>query len=288
MPNGSIAADDPRAEDVRALLERHLAFARGHSPPEDAHALDADGLADPDVTFFSYRADGHLLAVGALKRLDDGHAEVKSMHTIERARGRGIGRAMVEHLLAVARERGFRRVSLETGAMDAFAPARALYAGAGFEPCGPFGDYGPSRNSVFMTLPLSRVPAVASPNIEVVRANSAAFSRRDVDAMLKLYAPGAVVIDRREVGWGEFRGHDALRSYYQGLFDNADDLHEDLEVVAEQGDTLVAACRLTARLSGQPEGSEVSFDYALRIRLANGVIAAIDIYDSAEDATAAP
>jgi putative acetyltransferase len=146
-----IAPDDPRSDDVRALLERHLAFARSHSPPEDTHALDVDGLGDPAVRFFSYRVDGELLAVGALKRIDDEHAEVKSMHTAVAARGRGIGRAMVEHLMDVARERGFRRVSLETGAMDAFAPARSLYAGAGFDICEPFGDYRPSRNSVFMT-----------------------------------------------------------------------------------------------------------------------------------------
>lgn len=153
-----ISIDDPRADDVRELLARHLSFARLHSPPEDAHALDVDGLAGPSVTFFSYRRDGRLLAVGALKRIDDSHAEVKSMHTVEDARGRGIGRAMVDHLVRVARERGFRRVSLETGAMAAFAPARLLYASAGFKPCEPFGDYRPSRNSVFMTLWLDPRP----------------------------------------------------------------------------------------------------------------------------------
>jgi putative acetyltransferase len=156
VPDGDISIDDPRAADVRELLAGHLAFARLHSPPEDAHALDVDGLVDPAVTFFSFRVDGELVAVGALKELDGSHAEVKSMHTTEGARGRGIGRAMVEHLLAVARERGFRRVSLETGSMEAFAPARTLYARAGFEPCEPFGDYRPSRNSVFMTLSLDR------------------------------------------------------------------------------------------------------------------------------------
>jgi putative acetyltransferase len=149
-----ISIDDPRAEDVRDLLARHVAWAHGQTVPEDAHALDADGLTDPSIDFFSLRREGRLLAVGALKAIDDGHAEVKSMHTVEAARGQGVGRAMVDHLVGVARERGFRRVSLETGAMDAFAPARALYAGAGFEPCEPFGDYSPSRNSVFMTLSL--------------------------------------------------------------------------------------------------------------------------------------
>jgi putative acetyltransferase len=146
-----IEIDDPRGADVRRLLERHLAFAHEHTPPEDVHALDAERLVDPSVTFFSYRDDGRVLAVGALKRIDADHAEVKSMHTLESARGRGIGRAMVEHLVGVARERGFTRVSLETGAMEAFAPARALYAAAGFEPCEPFGDYSGGRSSVFMT-----------------------------------------------------------------------------------------------------------------------------------------
>jgi putative acetyltransferase len=150
-----ISPDDPRRDDVRELLRRHLAFARGQTPPEDAHALDVNDLAEPSVTFFSYRDGGLLLAVGALKELSPDHAEVKSMHTAEAARGRGIGRAMVNHLVQVARERGFRRVSLETGAMEAFTSARALYASAGFEPCEPFGDYRPSRNTIFMTLPLA-------------------------------------------------------------------------------------------------------------------------------------
>lgn len=154
MPEGDISIDDPRAPDVRELLERHLAFANLHSPPEDVHALDVDALLDPAVTFFSFRRAGELLGVAALKRLDAGHAEVKSMHTAQAARGHGIGRAMVEHLLGVARDRGFRRVSLETGSMAAFAPARSLYASAGFTLCGPFGDYGPSPNSTFMTMPL--------------------------------------------------------------------------------------------------------------------------------------
>ncbi len=123
-------------------------------------------------------------------------------------------------------------------------------------------------------------------NIEVVRANSEAFSRRDADAMLQFYAPDAVVIDRRNVGWGEFRGHEALRSYYQGLFDNADELREDLEVVSEEGDVVVTACTLHGRLTGQPDGPEVTFDYALRIRLANGLIATLDIYEDAAAATA--
>jgi putative acetyltransferase len=150
-----IIEDSPAAADVRALLARHLAFTTAASPPEDMHALDADGLLDPAVTFFSCRRDGELLGVGALKRLDGQHAELKSMHTAAAARGRGVGQAMVGHLIAVARERGYRRVSLETGTMAEFAPARALYARAGFTPCAPFGAYGPSRNSTFMTMVLA-------------------------------------------------------------------------------------------------------------------------------------
>ena len=151
---GQISEDDPRAEDVRELLERHLAFCNEHSPPEDVHALDIDGLLSPGVAFFSFRLDGELVGVGALRELDPRHAELKSMHTAETARGRGIGRAMVDHLVAVARDRGFRRVSLETGTMAAFIPARSLYRKMGFVPCGPFGDYGESPNSAFFTMPL--------------------------------------------------------------------------------------------------------------------------------------
>ena len=121
-------------------------------------------------------------------------------------------------------------------------------------------------------------------HIEVVRANSEAFSRRDADAMLEFYAPDAVVIDRRQVGWGEFRGHESLRSYYQGLFDNADELREDLEVVSEDGDVVVASCTLRGRLVGQPDGPELIFDYALRITFAGGLIATVGIYENAEAA----
>jgi putative acetyltransferase len=154
-PEGEISTDDPGAEDVRQLLEHHLAFTSSHSRPEDCHALDVDGLLDPAVTFFSFRNKGALLAVGALKRLDAHHGELKSMHTAEVARRRGIGLAMVEHLIGVARDRGFRRLSLETGSTPAFAPSRSLYASAGFTQCEAFGDYSTSQNSSFMTLSLN-------------------------------------------------------------------------------------------------------------------------------------
>ncbi len=106
MLAGEIAPDDPRAEDVRALLATHLAFNRSQSPLEDCHTLDVDGLAADDVRFFSYRVDGELVAIGALKVIDEDHLELKSMHTVAAARGRGIGRAMVDHLVGVARARG--------------------------------------------------------------------------------------------------------------------------------------------------------------------------------------
>ena len=149
-----IGIDDPGADDVRALLERHLAFAHEHTPPEDVHALEPDDRLRPAMTVFSARRDHHLLAIGALKQLDETHGELKSMHTVEAARGQGIGRAMVDHLLGVARHRGYRQISLETGATEAFGPARSLYRSCGFAPCGPFGDYPESPSSAFMTLVL--------------------------------------------------------------------------------------------------------------------------------------
>ncbi|MEP7023884.1 MAG: GNAT family N-acetyltransferase [Actinomycetota bacterium] len=161
MLQGEIGADDPMAEDVQELLGRHLAFAHTHSPRQDVHALPAESLLDPAVTFFSYRSGGELLGVGALKQLDGSQGELKSMHTAEAARGQGIGRAMLVHLIGVARARGLRRVSLETGTMAAFAPARALYASAGFQPCEPFAGYFLSPNSVCMTLPLDGAEPVA-------------------------------------------------------------------------------------------------------------------------------
>ena len=149
-----VAGDDPEADDVRALLDTHLAFGRRHSPPEDVHALDRAGRVTGDISYFTVREDGRLLGVGALKRIDDRHAEIKSMHTAETARGRGVGRTMLQHLIGVARAGGCSRLSLETGSVDAFAPARALYASAGFTPCAPFGDYRDSPNSAYMTLDL--------------------------------------------------------------------------------------------------------------------------------------
>ncbi len=157
MADEQIDQDDPRKADVQALLERHREFALGQTPPEHSFALDGDGLLDPAITVFSFRASGSLLGIGAIKRLGPDHAEIKSMHTAEDARGRGIGRAMLTRLLEVARARGFRRVSLETGTTAAFAPARMMYQSAGFVPCGPFAGYQPSDDNLFMTLEFDAV-----------------------------------------------------------------------------------------------------------------------------------
>jgi ketosteroid isomerase-like protein len=125
-------------------------------------------------------------------------------------------------------------------------------------------------------------------NADIVRANSEAFSRLDVAAMLEFYAPDAVVTDRRPVGWGEFRGHESLRSYYQGLLDNAAELHEDLEIVDERDDVIIASCHMRARLVDPPDAPEVSFDYALRIVLTDGLIASMEIFEDADAAALRP
>jgi len=151
----TVEADDPRRPDVRALLERHLHFAHVSSPREHVHALDVDGLLQPGITFYSARdADGRLLGIGALKQLDAGHGEIKSMHTAEHARRAGVGGAMLRHIMGVARERGYVRLSLETGTGPVFEPAHSLYARAGFVECEPFGEYTRNPHSVCMTIVL--------------------------------------------------------------------------------------------------------------------------------------
>ena len=154
MPELVIAPDDPRSSDVIVLLQAHLEFARATSPLEHVHALDVDGLLEPGVTFFSARRDGVLLGVGALKRLDRSHAELKSMHTSEAARRQGVASAMAAHLLSFAATSNYERVSLETGTMSAFAPARSLYAKLGFVECEPFNGYTANPYSTCMTISL--------------------------------------------------------------------------------------------------------------------------------------
>ncbi|GAB4536663.1 MAG: GNAT family N-acetyltransferase [Haliangiales bacterium] len=150
-----IREDDIQRADILALLAAHLRYAAETTPPENIYALDPEALDSPDITFYSARDDrDELLGCGALRQLSPEHGEIKSMHTAERARRQGVGRAMLAHLIAEARGRGYRQLSLETGNMDAFAAARSLYYGYGFVPCGRFGDYPDNPDSVFMTLRL--------------------------------------------------------------------------------------------------------------------------------------
>lgn len=143
---------DPR---IIELLRIHTTTAREQSPPCSAHALDLEELRAPDVSFWAAWSADTLMAIGALKELDARHGEVKSMHTPEKLRGIGAGGAMLRHIIANARSRGYARLSLETGSMDFFASARALYLRHGFVACGPFADYVLDPNSVYMTLRLS-------------------------------------------------------------------------------------------------------------------------------------
>jgi putative acetyltransferase len=151
----AIREDDLSGAEIQALIAAHLQNSSLHSPPESMHALNVAGLRAPDLTFWSVWDGPVLLGCGALKALDHAHGEIKSMHTVQRFRGRGIGARLLEHLIAEATRRGYRRLSLETGSMQAFAPARALYARYGFRDCPPFGDYREDPYSSFMTLELS-------------------------------------------------------------------------------------------------------------------------------------
>jgi putative acetyltransferase len=145
--------DDPR---VVGLIETHRTRALAETARGSGHALDLSGLRAPGMTFWSAWQDERVVAVGALRQLDAGHGEIKSMYVAETERGRGVGSAMLRHIMAAARARGMTRLSLETGSWDYFVPARTLYARHGFVECGPFGDYKPDPNSIFMTLDLAK------------------------------------------------------------------------------------------------------------------------------------
>lgn len=146
-----IRVDDLAGPGIRALLEEHLADMHAISPPESVHALDLDRLRRPEITFWTVWSGAALLGCGALKELSPDHGEIKSMRTARAHRRSGVARAMLAHIVAEARRRGYERLSLETGSMAAFAPARALYESFGFGHCGPFAGYVDDPNSVFMT-----------------------------------------------------------------------------------------------------------------------------------------
>ncbi len=146
-----VREDDLTGSQIIELLQEHLACMAEVSPPESIHALDVARLRAADVTFWSVWQGAALAGCGALKELDPTHAEIKSMRTASQFLRRGVASRMLEHILLVAKRRNYQRLSLETGSMDYFAPARKLYASFGFSYCGPFGDYREDPNSMFMT-----------------------------------------------------------------------------------------------------------------------------------------
>ena len=143
--------DDLSGDATRALIAAHLDGMHATSPPESVHALDTEGLRHPSVTFWSAWIDGELAGIGALRAMDAERGELKSMRVDDRHLGRGVGRAILRHIMSEARERGMTSLWLETGSTAEFAPALRLYESEGFVHCGPFGDYVDDPFSVFMT-----------------------------------------------------------------------------------------------------------------------------------------
>lgn len=148
----SIAAESPLGADLSLLMARHTADMHADTPPESIHMMDASQLAAPDIWFFVMRDIGVPVGMGAFKRIDENHAELKSMHVLAEKRGQGLSKRMLQHLIDEARALGFSRLSLETGVQPTFAAARVLYAKAGFADCPPFADYALDPNSIFLTL----------------------------------------------------------------------------------------------------------------------------------------
>lgn len=146
-----IARESPLGPDLALLMARHTADMQSETPPESIHMLDASALDRPEIAFFVLREAGAPVAMGALKRIDASHAEIKSMHVLAEARGRGLSKAMLTHLVTEGRRAGYLRLSLETGVQPMFEPARRLYVAAGFAECPPFEGYAPDPNSVFLT-----------------------------------------------------------------------------------------------------------------------------------------
>ncbi len=149
-----IEIDDLSRPAIHALLNEHLQNMSEISPPESCHALDLEKLRKPEITFWSAWEDAQLLGCGALKDLGDKHGEIKSMRTPNALRRKGAGRAILAHIIEVAKSRGYKQLSLETGPVDAFKAAHKLYENFGFTLCGPFGEYVEDPYSVFMTLQL--------------------------------------------------------------------------------------------------------------------------------------
>ena len=149
-----IIIDDLSGEKTIELIQIHLVGMAENSPPESIHALNVAKLKQPNITFYSAWEGDELLGCGALKELTATHGEIKSMRTAEKHVRKGVARAILQHLLNEAKTRGYKKVSLETGSMDAFQPARNLYESFGFTYCEPFDQYTDDPNSTFMTLNL--------------------------------------------------------------------------------------------------------------------------------------
>jgi putative acetyltransferase len=150
-----IETDDLSRREVHALLEEHLANMYELTPADRVYALDLSKLKRPDITVWTVWDDAQLLGIGALRELDARHGEIKSMRTPKSARRRGAGRAVLQHIVNTAKERGYERLSLETGSHAGFGAAQALYRSFGFRECGPFADYEENPHSVFMELRLA-------------------------------------------------------------------------------------------------------------------------------------
>ena len=150
-----IRTDNLTQPAVLALLDAHLEHMHATSPPESVHALDIDALRGPRITFWSAWEGEELLGCAALRELDPAHGEIKSMRTAGAHLGKGVASRLLQHLIGVARGRGYRRLSLETGSGEAFEPAHQLYLKFGFVACGPFAEYTHDPFSRFMTLVLS-------------------------------------------------------------------------------------------------------------------------------------
>ena len=149
-----IKRDDLSGVEVAQLLAEHLQDMHKHSPPQSVHALNLDHLRRSDITFWTVWINHELAGCGALKELNPQHGEIKSMRTARAYLRNGVARALLTHILGEANTRGYHRVSLETGSMQAFVPARTLYQEFGFQTCKPFAQYSEDPNSVFYTLAL--------------------------------------------------------------------------------------------------------------------------------------
>lgn len=154
MHSFEIKLDDLSSPAITDLLAEHLHDMYEQSPPGSVHALDLDDLKKPEITFWAVWDGENRVGCGALKELDAEHGEIKSMRTANAYRGKGAGKLMVRHIIDEARKRNYKRLSLETGSMTFFDPARRLYESFGFEYCGPFDHYILDPNSDFMTMEL--------------------------------------------------------------------------------------------------------------------------------------